>query len=48
MLDPASPELINSELEFPRSAYSFKNAPENLKVLEKMDDLISLVNWGFE
>ena len=27
MLEPASTELINEELEFPRSVYSFKHAP---------------------
>ena len=48
MLEPASTELINKELEFPRSVYSFKQAPGNLKVLEKMDNLDSIVNWSFE
>ncbi|MEP7110440.1 MAG: alpha/beta hydrolase family protein [Ferruginibacter sp.] len=48
MLEPASAELINKELEFPRSVYSFKHSPGNLKILEKMDDLGSVVNWAFE
>jgi hypothetical protein len=48
MLEPASTQLINKELEFPRSAYSFKHATGNLKVLEKMEDLDSIVNWSFE
>jgi len=48
MLEPASTELINKELEFPRSVYSFKNAQGNLKILEKMDGLESMVNWSFE
>ncbi len=48
MLEPASPELIKKELEFPRSAYSFKKAPDNLKIIEKMDALDSIVNWSFE
>jgi hypothetical protein len=48
MLEPASAELINEGLAFPRSAYSFKKAPGNLKVVEKMDNLESTVNWGFE
>ena len=48
MLEPASTELINKELEFPRSVYSSKQAPGNLRILEKMDNLDSIVNWGFE
>jgi len=48
MFEPASTEMINSELEFPRSVYSFKHSPGNLKILEKMDGLESIVNWGFE
>ena len=48
MLEPASTELINQELKFPRAAYSFKKAPGNLKIIEKMDDLNSIVNWSFE
>jgi dienelactone hydrolase len=48
MLEPASTELINKELEFPRSVYSFKKASGNLKIMEKMDTLNSIVNWGFE
>jgi dienelactone hydrolase len=48
MLEPASTGLINKELEFPRSAYSFKNSPKNLRILTKMDDLTSIVTWNFE
>ncbi|MEP6595515.1 MAG: alpha/beta hydrolase family protein [Ginsengibacter sp.] len=48
MLEPASKELINNDLKFPRSVYSLKQVPENLKILEKMDNLDSIVNWGFE
>jgi len=48
MLEPASTELIDKELEFPRSVYSSIKAPGNLRILKKMDDLVSLVNWGFE
>ena len=47
ILEPASPELINNDLEFPRSVYSFKRMPENFKVLEKMEDLGSAVDWAF-
>jgi len=48
MLEPASRDLINKELEFPRSAYSFKKVPDNLKIIEKIDALDSIVNWSFE
>jgi dienelactone hydrolase len=48
MLGPASTELINKELEFPGSAYSFKHAAENLKVLDKKEELESMVNWSFK
>ena len=48
MLEPASTELINKELEFPRAAYSFKHSPENLRILKKIDDLASIAQWSFE
>ncbi|HEY6435398.1 MAG TPA: hypothetical protein VIY47_02330, partial [Ignavibacteriaceae bacterium] len=48
MLEPASTELINRDLEFPLSVYSFRQVPGNLKVLEKTDNLESIVNWSFE
>jgi hypothetical protein len=48
MLESASPELISEGLKFPRTVYSFKKAPDNLKVIEKVDDLDSIVNWSFE
>ena len=47
MLEPASTELINKEMEFPRSVY-LKQAPGNLKILEKIDDLNAILKWGFE
>ena len=48
MLDPASTELINKELEFPLSVYSLKKASENLRIIEKMNSIDSIVNWAFE
>ena len=48
MLEPAFSRINYKELDFPRSVYSFKKAPGNLKVLEKMDELSSIVNWSFE
>jgi hypothetical protein len=48
MLEPASPELINQGLAFPRSVYSYKKVPDRLRVIEKMDNLESIVSWSFE
>jgi hypothetical protein len=48
MLEAASTEVIDKELEFPRSVYSSVKAPGNLRILKKMDDLASMVRWGFE
>lgn len=47
MLEPASPELIRLELDFPRKAFSFKKASENLKVETTYKDTVSLVDWSF-
>jgi dienelactone hydrolase len=47
MLEPASTELIKKELEFPLSVYA-KQAPGNLKILERIDELNAIVKWGFE
>jgi len=47
-LEPASEELINQELEFPRSAYSFKKDPRNLRVVSSNENLGSLVDWCFQ
>ena len=48
MLEPASPELINQELDFPHKAFSFKKAYENLKVETAIQDADSLVEWSFK
>ena len=48
MLEPASAELINQELEFPRSAYAFKNASANLKIVSFYESPGSFVDWCFE
>ncbi len=42
MLEPASQEVINDELKFPRAAYSYKKVPDNLRVVEKADAVASL------
>lgn len=48
MLEPASAELINQELKFPRSAYAFKKASENMEVVSSYESLGSLVDWSFK
>jgi dienelactone hydrolase len=48
MKNPASEDLINEELSFPRSVYSFKDVPENLKVLSSYESLNSIVDWCFK
>jgi cephalosporin-C deacetylase-like acetyl esterase len=48
MLEPASEELIKQELEFPRSVYSFRKVPENMKIVSSHESLASIVEWCFE
>ncbi|HEX8038815.1 MAG TPA: alpha/beta hydrolase family protein [Chryseosolibacter sp.] len=48
MLKPASAELLNEELAFPRSAYAFMNAIPNLKVLQDVQAADDLVDWTFK
>ena len=48
MLEPASSELIDRELDFPVKAYSVKNASGNLKIVSSADDYGSLIDWCFK
>ncbi|MGC1242018.1 MAG: alpha/beta hydrolase family protein [Chryseosolibacter sp.] len=48
MLEPASAELINSEMKFPLEAYALKKVSSNLKIVSTVDSLDSLVDWAFE
>jgi dienelactone hydrolase len=41
MLQPASQEVIDDELKFPRAAYSHKKVPDNLKVVDKPELAVS-------
>jgi dienelactone hydrolase len=47
MLTPASAELIDKDLEFPRAVYSLKQAPGNLRMLKEMD-FDAVTGWAFE
>ncbi|MFC2124868.1 alpha/beta hydrolase family protein [Bacteroidota bacterium] len=48
LMEPASEDVINLDMEFPRSVYSYKKVSENLNITDKTKDLVSLVNWCFE
>jgi hypothetical protein len=48
MMESAPDELINRELAFPRSVYSYKNVSNNLRILSSSENLGSLVEWCFE
>ena len=48
MKKPASMELIDEELLFPRSAYSSKNVTENLKIIPYASDISTVVGWCLE
>jgi dienelactone hydrolase len=48
MKQPASKELIDEELSFPRSVYSSKNGTKNLNILPSEEDLGSVVSWSFD
>jgi hypothetical protein len=44
MLEPASEELINLELEFPHSVYAYRKASDNMKVLQAYENIGDLVD----
>jgi hypothetical protein len=48
MNHPASEELIDEELSFPRSVYSLKNVAKNLNILPSAEDIDPVVGWCFE
>jgi dienelactone hydrolase len=41
MLQPASQEVIDEELKFPRAAYSHKKVPDNLRIVDKPEVAVS-------
>jgi cephalosporin-C deacetylase-like acetyl esterase len=47
MLEPASEALINTDLEFPYSAYAFKKASANIKIVSPYENPASFVDWCF-
>ena len=44
MLEPASEELINLELEFPHSVYAYRKASDNMKVIQAYENIGDLVD----
>jgi cephalosporin-C deacetylase-like acetyl esterase len=47
-LEPASEELVELEMTFPRSAYSYKGVPDNLKIFPSDETSVDLVGWCFK
>ncbi len=47
MLEPASDELIKTEMEFPRLVYTSHGAGENLRMLSGNQDMMSGISWCF-
>jgi cephalosporin-C deacetylase-like acetyl esterase len=55
MIDPkdhavetASSELIKEDMTFPRSAFSYKGVPENLKILSSAENSGDVIDWCFK
>jgi hypothetical protein len=48
MLEPASDELINTELSFPFSVYSSKGIRDNIKIGSPGMSYGSMVAWSFQ
>lgn len=47
MKKPASTELIDEEVSFPRAVFSFKNVTNNLNILPSAEDIGLVVRWSF-
>jgi dienelactone hydrolase len=48
MKELAAIELIDQELAFPRTVYSFKKAEENLNIINKAQEINSIIDWGMK
>lgn len=48
MLQPASPALVDLDLDFPRTAYAHHDVSRNMKIVPDAGPLLSLVNWSME
>ena len=47
-LESASADLIKQEMTFPRSVYSYKGVPDNLKILPSNESAVNVVDWCFK
>jgi hypothetical protein len=47
-LEPASESLVELELAFPHTAYSYKGAPGNLKIFPSVATSAELADWCFK
>ena len=48
LLEPASEDVINLDMDFPRTVYKQKQVMDHLKILRWAEDLVTLVNWSFK
>lgn len=48
MMQPADEALVNQETGFPRSVYSFKNVPDNIRVVPVGESIGALLDWSFK
>lgn len=48
MKKPASQELLDEEMSFPRAAFASKNVKDNLRVFDANEELTSIMKWCFE
>jgi cephalosporin-C deacetylase-like acetyl esterase len=48
MMQNADQKLIDAETEYPRSVYSAKNVPGNLKIVPDGESVATLIDWTFK
>ena len=48
MKEPAAVQLIDQELAFPRTIYSYRKAEGNLNILNKVPEINSIINWSMK
>ncbi len=48
MLEPASDQLVKTEMSFPRAAYASKQAVNNLEIKSSADNLVAMVEACFK
>lgn len=48
MMQPASTDVMNKELEFPKTVYASKQSAGNFKVLEVRENIADLLKWSID